>query len=396
MKIIFELHCKAHFRWSKGQISQILLNSSLRILALGGEKFPNQILQHQKKLNLQIFNLYGVTELSCWATVADLTSHPSHQDVSLGLPLDDTFLNLIDSEICIGSHTRYCLTDSDETVGKTVKTGDLGELREGVFYYLGRKSRIVKRFGHKIVLHKLEETVLSKLGLQCRMVYHSMSNKLLAFVLIEVMPDEKTKVRWLMSHLVIVFDFNSFFLRMLDKIRVKILSILPEHALPDYFQTLPHFPVNHHGKLCDKSLIKLYQDRQRADKRPGCPEQAIIEILSTYLRTNLKNDDELKEHTFMELGGNSIMTLQVLQAFEEQIGAKAPDKFVTALMNETIQECINFVTINITVNSKRLIQEDNTPLEVKKPKLNLANEYVLWTYNLLGCVDSPPLAFHRE
>lgn len=181
---------------------------------------------------------------------------------------------------------------------------------------------------------------------------------------------------------------------MLDKIRVKILSILPEHALPDYFQILPHFPVNYHGKLCDKSLIKLYQDG--ANKRPGCPEQAIIEILSTYLRTNLKNDDELKEHTFMELGGNSIMILQVLQAFEEQIGAKAPDRFVTVLMNETIQECINFVTMNVTVNSKRLIQENNTPLEVKKSKLNLGNEYVLWTYNLLGCVDSPPLAFHRE
>lgn len=168
----------------------------MRVLALGGEEFPNQILEHQKKLNLQIFNLYGVTELSCWATVADLTSHSSHQDVPLGLPLDDTFLDLNDSEICIGSYTRYCLTDSSETVSKLVKTGDLGELREGVLYYLGRKSRIVKRFGHKVVLYKLEETVLNKLGLQCRMVYHSMSNKLLAFVLIEVMPDEKTKVRW--------------------------------------------------------------------------------------------------------------------------------------------------------------------------------------------------------
>lgn len=183
---------------------------------------------------------------------------------------------------------------------------------------------------------------------------------------------------------------------MLDKIRVKILSILPEHALPDYFQIISQYPVNHHGKLCDKSLIKLYQDGQSVDKRLGCPEQALIQILSTYLRTNLKKSDELKEHTFMELGGNSIMTLQVLQAFEEQIGAKAPDKLVTVLMNETIQDCINFVTVNATGNAKRLIQQDITPLEVKKSKPNLSNEYVLWTYNLLGCVDSPPLAFHRE
>lgn len=176
-------------------------------MALGGEQFPNQILQYHKKLNLQIFNLYGVSELSCWATLADLTSHSSHQDVPLGLPLDDTFLDLDNSEIYIGSHTRYCLTDSNET--KTVKTGDLGELREGVLYYLGRKSRIVKRFGHKVVLHKLEETVLSKLGLQCRMVYHL--NKLLAFVLIEVMPDEKTKVRCLHLPSRVVLGFNSFF-----------------------------------------------------------------------------------------------------------------------------------------------------------------------------------------
>lgn len=180
---------------------------------------------------------------------------------------------------------------------------------------------------------------------------------------------------------------------MLDKIRVKILSVLPEHALPDYFQIITHFPVNNHGKLCDKSLIKLYQDRQSVDKFFGSPGQALIQIVSTYLRTDLKNVDELKGHTFMELGGNSIMTLQVLQAFEEQIGAKAPDKFVTMLINETIQECINFIATNVTVNSKRFVKEDT--LEVnKKPKLNLTN--VLWTYNLLGCVDSPPLAFHRE
>lgn len=61
-------------RWSVEEIRSTLLceKSSLRVLVLGGEPCPSvQVLRQWKSEgnNTEIFNVYGITEVSCWATV---------------------------------------------------------------------------------------------------------------------------------------------------------------------------------------------------------------------------------------------------------------------------------------------------------------------------------------
>lgn len=79
------------FQWSFSEIESIFQNSSLKSLLLGGEDFP-QILSKIKRSNtLKLYNIYGITELSCWAFLAEITEA---QEINLGCVLDDTVFEI--------------------------------------------------------------------------------------------------------------------------------------------------------------------------------------------------------------------------------------------------------------------------------------------------------------
>ncbi|XP_066253833.1 beta-alanine-activating enzyme [Euwallacea similis] len=370
-------------RWSPVQISQILLSSSLKLLAFGGECFPKELLTYPRNPNLQIYNLYGITELSCWATIANATTLPHNQEVPLGDPLDETFVSVDeDSEISIGSNTRYCLINNAQIHKPyVVKTGDLGQWQDGNLLFLGRKVRSIKRFGHKILLHKLEELIFNEIGLRSRFVYHTSIKKLLAFIIIEEFPpSESVKIR------------------MLDKLRIKILNTLPQHSFPDFLDVVCHLPLTAHGKISDKELVNHYEHFK--SRNSSNIETVFIEKLSNYLKTDLKNNlKQLGKHTFRDLGGSSLLTVQFVEAFEAEIQAKAPEQLINLLLNDPIEECINFLRKNIRF--KRLLEsgekKSNESEDAKLPKIGdfSFKDYVLWSYDLKGCVDAPPTAFQR-
>ena len=53
-------------------------NSSLRVLGLGGEKFPSLSLLNQWRSpgnTTEFYNLYGITEVSCWSSIYKVTEN---------------------------------------------------------------------------------------------------------------------------------------------------------------------------------------------------------------------------------------------------------------------------------------------------------------------------------
>jgi acyl-CoA synthetase len=118
-------------RWSMEEIQHTLLceNSSLRVLVLGGEPCPSlQVLRQWKSREnkTEIFNAYGITEVSCWATFHKIvfqdeaqsfvhnacrTQDPNQQDpVPLGNALSNTLLSVkdnLDEEIFSGEGELY-------------------------------------------------------------------------------------------------------------------------------------------------------------------------------------------------------------------------------------------------------------------------------------------------
>lgn len=67
--------------------------SSLKILILGGEQFPNLDLESRPFLkNVKVYNIYGITEVSCWASVQLVEDFS--KPVPLGKVLSDTVFEI--------------------------------------------------------------------------------------------------------------------------------------------------------------------------------------------------------------------------------------------------------------------------------------------------------------
>lgn len=91
---ILQMSPSVFLRFSAEEIEYIFQESSLKVLCLGGENFPSYVLYLPRKNDLRVFNLYGITEVSCWASVCEV-KNPS-QMIHLGTALADTLLEVRD------------------------------------------------------------------------------------------------------------------------------------------------------------------------------------------------------------------------------------------------------------------------------------------------------------
>lgn len=147
---------------------------SLRLITLGGEKCPEkqELRKFQNAFSGRkvIFqNIYGVTEVSCWASL-ETVDLDTPDPITIGQGLQDTEVTLEpeSNEILIKSSTRRCIivdpTQSAKclkTIGPEYRTGDLGTLSKNGIVFLGRKDRVVKRNGMKVSLLQIEQMTLS-------------------------------------------------------------------------------------------------------------------------------------------------------------------------------------------------------------------------------------------
>lgn len=85
-------------RWDEHHQKLLLTDTNLKALALGGENFPRSILQFPRKDTLGLYNLYGTTEVSCWATIYKIQDENSADEVPLGNSLEDTVIKVKDEK----------------------------------------------------------------------------------------------------------------------------------------------------------------------------------------------------------------------------------------------------------------------------------------------------------
>ena len=90
------------YSWTAERLKATILsdNTSLRVLLLGGEPFPKleSLLETKHPRNsTKIYNIYGITEVSCWASVNEVvtTSLPCRTNY-LGQALSQTILQVRD------------------------------------------------------------------------------------------------------------------------------------------------------------------------------------------------------------------------------------------------------------------------------------------------------------
>ncbi|XP_013140659.1 PREDICTED: acyl-CoA synthetase family member 4 [Papilio polytes] len=384
------------FQHSNCDIKNKILSadSTLKILALGGEPLNGvRRLRELKHVNntCRIFTLYGVTEMSCWACVAelDLNKITTDREVPLGNCLSETQLH-IDSKnssfsgsgkIILVSNTRKCYILNNKRPGsneecslKFVDTGDIGEVSNGTVYYRGRKDDIIKRFGNKINLQYIENTVM-----QCSEV-------------------KTCSCIWLPKLMLLVLYYSSETIKSHD-LSILIKGKLEEKHWPDKIIKVDNLPTNLHGKTSKQILSTMFENDLNKPTIPAT--NAFLEELTSMLRTTLPIE-EIKNKNYQSIGGTSFLAIAMCNKLSHtypQLG-----NFILPYLisnNKTIQDIVQLVekdysyeemkskkrTKKPDFRSKRLAYALSEVLELDR---NLVEFQELWKFDTGKCVDASP------
>uniref|UniRef100_A0A182JSM7 Uncharacterized protein n=1 Tax=Anopheles christyi TaxID=43041 RepID=A0A182JSM7_9DIPT len=392
-------------RWSRTDMMHTIFGpqTTLRTLVLGGEHFP--ILQRPADCRVNVYNIYGITEVSCWSMIQRVF-HDNQTDVSLGEAIDESIILQIRNsndeslqadllangsvvgQLYIGSCSRKCVIlgeNNDDVLLSTEHplfraTGDLVELsKEGNYYYRGRCSRVIKRLGCRISLTELESVLQTHPSVeQCTSWFFDEQHRLVMFYKTNTEDPSLCEALWV---------------KMREKLRTE--------KLPDEMHRIEQFPLTAHGKICPKGLSAIYENlKQSLMKNCISPtgyfraELIAMGILHQSHAVKSSRAKKLKtSSSFMDRGGTSYAAICLHATLEENFKLQLPG-LVALLLDPLVPlvEAIEYVELKDTsLNGCFLEDEDKVTVPIEKLLL------IVRHYDLQKCVDSRgSIAFYQN
>ncbi|CAN7262706.1 amino acid adenylation domain-containing protein [Pseudomonas brassicacearum] len=309
------------------QLQRSTGTDSLACWIVAGEACPPSLIaQHSKTLpHARLVNEYGPTEATVWATYEVLEPN---RNVSIGRPIagmDLRLLNEFDTACGIGEPGEIVLAGPtlargyrhkpEETAKAFVtladgtrayRTGDLAcWLADGRLAFLGRKDHQVKVRGYRIELGEIERQLCSHSDVREAAVIvqeHAAGKCLLAYILAAhgYAPDSEAIKRFLGER-------------------------LPSYMVPALVLTLASFPRTPNGKLDTRQLPAPDSFDESAHVAPrNAMETALQAIVAKVLKLSTVSVTD----NFFAIGGDSILSLQVVaQAHEQGIALSAKQVF---------------------------------------------------------------------
>lgn len=378
--------------WSNRQISKSILgsNSSLRCLLLGGEKLPStnvlntwQDWKHEKAT--KVFNIYGLTEMSCWSMMHEISS--SDFDVSeipLGAPIEkDTQIHLLEYDVneeianlAFSNHQRICfINDQRFTSNTIIETNDRIYIKDKKFYYRGRNDEQIKRLGHKVNLSWIEQVAMNIQGVfnAACCVSKESGNFLILFVMAAIRKAT-----------------------LLPKLR----NELNPEELPNHVVFVDSMPMTNHGKIDKPALLKNHplKDVQSIGKFMLSEINDLLDMKVTMKDvTDLHNDESntspvrkpakmrqtMLHRSFGEAGGKSIDAIRIINGLEFRCKRPFPGLLAQLLSKKPLLDILH----EFNQMSDKSMDENSFDKSTK----NVFT--VAWRYEMKKCVDSSPTLF---
>ena len=316
----------------------------LQCILTGGEVMS---LPHIRKA-LQVLgpgvlnNIYGPTENTTFSCFHPVNSEADiGRQVPIGKPIHNTFLYVLDEQlrpVPVGAKGElYCGGDGvalgywerpDLTAerflpdpfrggdARMYRSGDLVRwLPDGSLEFMGRADDQVKVRGFRIELGEIENAISAVPGVRDRLV-----------MVRRDMPGDQQLVAYVVPR---EFDPNAEAEQrdaLLASVRKHLEGALPKFMLPAFYVALPAFPLNPNGKV-DKKLLpapELRSTRMRAQhvSPRNAEEAALAELWAKALGV----PDIGIHDDFFDLGGHSIMGIQLLTHIEQRFEKALPLK----------------------------------------------------------------------
>ncbi len=294
------------------------LKSLKKVLCAGevlSQKVVNDFLH---KYNCRLFNLYGMTEASGYICAYECHIQDEQATVPVGTVLENVAYKIIDEtgkqvtegesgEFCLGETTMFLKYHDGrnrnflpkENDVRFWKTGDLVKEENGILYYRGRKDNLVKIRGNRVELEEVERMAeqIDSVEKAAAVCYGDTEKKI---GLIITAQEENSQA----------------------KIRRELSERLPGYMQPSKIKVVESIPILHNGKKDRRSLLDLFRNLQ------GQKDTNLVRGVNDLQKYLLFIFDEALDenadmtHTFFELGGNSLGTIQILQAIYQVCGVE--------------------------------------------------------------------------
>lgn len=296
---------------------------SLRVLVVGGEPCPQELVKRWSAPGRRILNTYGPTEATVTATCTELVPTAP---VTIGRPLPGYEVHVLDARLApvpVGAVGEICISGPGLArgylgspkltaqrfplagpglpgTGRVYRTGDLGRmLPDGDLDLLGRADGQVTVHGHRVRLDEIESVLMEEDDARAAVaaVVHIGSTPALAAYVVAGGRSDAERIR----------------LRLEARLRTR----LSPYAVPEFLDVVQHLPTLPNGKV-DRVGLPQPLHRISVDGAPYEPPRSAAEVRMTAVWARVLgvplNAVSLDADFFLDLGGNSWLAATVVAA----------------------------------------------------------------------------------
>ncbi|MFB2976514.1 amino acid adenylation domain-containing protein [Microseira sp. BLCC-F43] len=307
----------------------------LKILC-GGEALPQNLSQQLLDKCDSLWNLYGPTETTIWSAVyqvnrEDGVAYIGKAIANTQIYILDKYLNPvpigIPGELYIAGDglARGYFNQPELTAEKFIpnpfsskpgvrlyKTGDLARyLPDGNIEFIGRIDYQVKIRGFRIELGEIEAVLSQHPEVQTAVV---------------LAPEDETGNKRLVAYLVPEKQLTN--LKPSDLLSY-LEERLPNYMVPSSFAILESLPLTPNGKIDRKALPKLDQIQLELAATYAVPRNPVEQILAEIWAEVLALKQVGIHDNFFQLGGDSILTIQVISKADRSGLSLTPKQLFT-------------------------------------------------------------------
>ncbi|MFK7889531.1 MAG: amino acid adenylation domain-containing protein [Granulosicoccus sp.] len=324
---------------------------SLRCVIVAGEPCGTALLaEHNQALpHTDLFNEYGPTEATVWATVAKLenTHANAARPVPIGKAIPGTEVRVVNAlgdtcppgvsgellitgaGVAAGYHADSALTAKRFT-DRTYHSGDIAVLgTDQQLYYLGRSDQQLKVRGQRIEAAEVESRLLSDnraaeaycclAGEGSQVSPTSGPTRLVCFYTLCNATESVDEP----CHLLDSNDFSATRAAIEQAARERISTELPEHFGVSAFHALNRIPRLPNGKIDPATLPSLTGDdaSQQADEKDRVTvlnQQGTTGKICKILSELLGVDEVRPQDNYFALGGDSLTAIRYVALCREQ------------------------------------------------------------------------------
>lgn len=298
-----------------------------------GEALPMDLAAKLLPRCRRLFNYYGPTETTIYSTGTEILS--TDTVITIGYPVANTQVYILDEtmkplppgaagELYIGGDgvgrgyvhmpglTAERFVDdpfSKQAPCKLFRTGDLGKwMDDGKIYLMGRIDQQIKIRGYRIEPGEIEACLLSEPGVNDAVV-----------IAREDMPGNQQLVAY-----IIPSNITADHTEDIQQWKKKIQQCVPDFMVPHEYVVMPAFPLLPNGKVNRKELPKPGRRPHMPVDTNGERNTGIEKMIARIWAEVLDMDEVGVDENFFDLGGHSLIAVQIMARLERATGKRLP------------------------------------------------------------------------